>query len=521
MSATGAATLGLVILLGAVGSTLVEHLMNVEAHDTLSPESLPLFFSAYYAGVSVLVFTVQTAFVSPALSRFGLGLTMSSCCLVLGAGSFAALLFPGIILITAAYGSASVLYESMFRPAKDVFFTSVPRPEQRRFKLFFDLAPNRLGAALGAGLIALATALWVERLYAVVLVTAITCAGAGVAVASRLSRAYVRNLEESLLRRREGIELAEIGGFAMRSFPLSALTTLTSSPPRLSSALTTDIPSSVVEAAFDDPHLRAIRELRSRDFERVRAVLQAPGGVSELVQYVIPLLAFDPVAEDAVRALRLVAEEHVGALVDALLDPNQPFPVRRRLARAFSECTSQRAVDGLMAGLDDQRFEVRFQCGRSLASILRRNPRIRIDGERIFGNVLREIAVGRPVWEARRLLDGVDGEVDSFADEFLKDRAGQGLAHVFRLLSLVLPAQPLETAYRALHTEDRGLRGTALEYLEGVLPAAIYDGLSSFIGVTPAAPGMTRSRDEILSDLLGSDHKIRVKLEELRRRAQT
>ena len=50
-------------------------------------------------------------------------------------------------------------------------------------------------------------------------------------------------------------------------------------------------------------------------------------------------------------------------------------------------------------------------------------------------------------------------------------RAGQSLAHVFTLLSLVLPSQPLQIAFRSLHSQNSRLRGTALEYLEGVLPA--------------------------------------------------
>ena len=207
-------------------------------------------------------------------------------------------------------------------------------------------------------------------------------------------------------------------------------------------------------------------------------VLRAEEGLpATLVPHVIPLLAWDPVAEDAVRALRKVAEERVGELIDALLDPNQPFAVRRRLARVFSVCVSQRAADGLLLGLDDLRFEVRFQCGRSLAAILEKNPRDPHRRASASSTVVRrEVAVGRPVWESHRLLDRVD-EPDrrSFVDEFVKDRAGQSLAHVFTLLSLVLPAEPLQIAFRGLHTDDPNLRGTALEYLEGVLPPAIRD----------------------------------------------
>src|SRR5688572_28043830 len=113
----------------------------------------------------------------------------------------------------------------------------------------------------------------------------------------------------------------------------------------------------------------------------------------------IPLLAWDPVAEVALRALQGIAEERVGELIDALLDPNQPFAVRRRLARVFSVCVSQRAADGLLLGLEYLRFEFRFHCGRSLSAVVEKNGLLRIDQERVFGLIRREVTVGRPVWE--------------------------------------------------------------------------------------------------------------------------
>jgi hypothetical protein len=132
--------------------------------------------------------------------------------------------------------------------------------------------------------------------------------------------------------------------------------------------------------------------------------------------------------------------------------------------------------------------------------------------------VRREVAVGRPVWESHRLLDRVDEEERSFVDEFLKDRASQSLAHAFTLLALVLPTTPLQIAFRGLHTNDQALRGTALEYLEGVLPPDIRDRLWPFLGDRPVRRTQGRSRDEILADLLRSNESIMINLEELRKR---
>jgi hypothetical protein len=182
---------------------------------------------------------------------------------------------------------------------------------------------------------------------------------------------------------------------------------------------------------------------------------------------------------------------------------------------------SQRAIDGLLLGLDDLRFEVRFHCGRSLAAIVEKNPRVRIDKARVLAVVHREVAVGRPVWEGRQVLDGVadTGDGRSFLEELVSDRASQSLAHVFTLLSLVLPTEPLRIAFWGLHTTDQGLRGTALEYLDGVLPPDIRERLWPFLEDRRATRGATRPREEIVADLLRANQSIMLNIEELKRRA--
>ncbi|HET9942719.1 MAG TPA: hypothetical protein VFR05_05225, partial [Terriglobia bacterium] len=62
------------------------------------------------------------------------------------------------------------------------------------------------------------------------------------------------------------------------------------------------------------------------------------------------------------------------------------------------------------------------------------------------------------------------------------------LEHIFRLLSLCLPREPLQVAFQALHADNVNLRGTALEYLESILPLDIREGLWRFFEETRAAP---------------------------------
>jgi hypothetical protein len=278
--------------------------------------------------------------------------------------------------------------------------------------------------------------------------------------------------------------------------------------------------TSSAAAALDAETLR-ILALRSRDADRVRRALESDEELPPaLVPHVIPLLAWDLVADDAVRVLRQVAPRHVGELVDALVDPTRDFAIRRRLARVFSVCSTQRAADGLVLGLDDLRFEVRYQCARSLAAVVHRNPEIRIEPRVIFEVVEREVAVGRPVWESNRLLHALDSQEEHvFVDEFVKDRGGRSLAHVFTLLSLVFPPETLQIAYRGLQSTDRNLRGTALEYLESVLPPSIRTRLWPFVEDTRPSSRPARPREEILADLVRSNESIMLNIEALKRQA--
>jgi ATP:ADP antiporter, AAA family len=509
--------LAALVLLGTIGATLADYVFKAQAVDTFGRgESLLRFFALYYAGVSLLSFIVQTTSSALALERLGLGLTASTPSLALTAGGLAGLALPGLPGALLARTGESVFRGSLFRTGYEIFYTPIAADDKRAAKSIIDVGFDRLGDAVGGGLIRLLLLLPATQQYSVMLLAAIACSVVAIIVARRLSQGYIQTLERSLLDRAVELDLSDVEDITTRTAVLRTLRTpFTAGLTRdRTTATTMEVPVPV-----GDPEVMEILSLKSRNRERVLSVLRDEEGLpAPLIPHVIPLLAWDPVAEDAVRALRKVAEERVGELIDALLDPNQPFAVRRRLARVFSVCVSQRAVDGLLLGLEDMRFEVRFQCGRSIASIVEKNPRVRIDKERVFDVVRKEVAVGRPVWQSHRLLDTVDTEQRSFVDEFLKDRAGQSLAHVFTLLSLVLPTAPLQIAYRGLHTDDPKLRGTALEYLEGVLPQDLSQRLWPFLGRDQQAPPDARPRDEILADLLRSNESIMLNLEELRRR---
>ena len=100
----------------------------------------------------------------------------------------------------------------------------------------------------------------------------------------------------------------------------------------------------------------------------------------------------------------------------------------------------------------------------------------------------------------------------------MRDRAGTSLAHVFTLLALVLPREPLQIAFRSLQTDDQQLQGTALEYLDGILPARIRERLWSYLEQRPTVRS-ARPREEVIAELLRSHRSIIINLESLHQRS--
>jgi hypothetical protein len=277
---------------------------------------------------------------------------------------------------------------------------------------------------------------------------------AGIWNSQRLHNGYVKALEKNLLNQSIHLEISDIRDSTTRAAVMQTLGNLipAAEPPKAPSLAARAAPKA------KDPVLQRVADLRSEDAEIVRSGLQQPLD-NLLAAHAISLLAWNAVADDAVRALQQIAPAITGQLVDALLDPSQEFSVRRRVPRVLAVSDSRRAFDGLTRALFDKRFEVRFQAGRAMAQIQDRCPEVMVDRGSIVKAVLQELSVDREVWDSRSIIDPDEQELSSVSFE-----------HLFRLLSLILPRDPLKIAYRGLRSGDERLKGMALEYLESVLP---------------------------------------------------
>ena len=381
--------LAALVLLGSTSAALLDYLFKARAVEAIGTgDQLLRFFALYYAAISLLTVTLQIVSSRTVLERFGLALTTSTPSIALLAGSIGGLVTPGFGSLVIARAGESIFRGSWFRAGYELFYTPIPAAEKRAVKSIVDVSVDRLGDAVGGGLVRLGRAS--RSCHAFVCNSVDGDCELG-------SRDLRRKPAESLVRANAWHEPGAAGARSRSSRHRRTLTRRMLLKVRSARPLSPAMPADEVDDA---------QALREGNRERSVAVLSREEGLSVgLVSHVIPLLA-GPLSDYAVFALRKVAEERVGQLTDALLDPSVDYKIRRQIARALSVGVSQRAADALVLALDDERFDVRFQSARSVAAILERNPRIRIDRERILDVVLRETAVGRPVWTSRRLLDG-------------------------------------------------------------------------------------------------------------------
>jgi ATP:ADP antiporter, AAA family len=450
-------SLALIIVLTTLSGGLLDFVFKARAVAAYhGGPDLVRFFAVFYTGIGVITFLVQIGLSRASLEKMGLAGTIGSLPFAVAVGGFGALI-PGVWSATFARASEAVLRSSLFRSGYELFFAAVPQRERRRVKPLLDIGFDRLGDILGGALITVFLLAGSVVATPLMLVVAAAAGIIGLLLSRQLHHGYVDALENNLLNQSIHIELSDIRDSTTRSAVLRTL----SNGIRIPETKDRPAPPIATQPKVVDPVLNRVSALRSNNPESVRAALRQPLDAT-LAAHVITLLAWDEVAEGAVTALQKTAPSIIGQLVDGLLDPLQEFAVRRRIPRVLSVTDSQRAFDGLVQGLFDHRFEVRFQSGRALAQIQDRATAINADHSLITQAVLRELSVEKGVWESRSLIDAQDHKPSNVSSE-----------HVFRLLSLILPKEPLRIAYRGLYSEDERWKGMALEYLETVLPEEV------------------------------------------------
>jgi ATP:ADP antiporter, AAA family len=494
--------LAVLVLLGTISAGMIDYVFKAESAARLADkETLLRFFAMFYAITGVVTFVIQTLISSAALERFGLAKTVGMMPLSVVAGGLGALLFPGLVSTAIARGSESIFRGSLFRSGYELFYAPIPADEKRAAKPILDVGFDRLGDAAAGGAVKLILFLAPAMAVNIILSLAILVGLAGLWIALQLQEAYRDVLERNLIGRRASLRAEE----QMNPSILASAVLTQASFVALGDESVAPVGKPSPKPATDTNEFGpTIEALCSGEPSRVFAVLARWNEPPvHMVAHVIPLLSSTTIYPEALRVLRSGAKKNTGQLIDALVSPETPEPVRRRLPRVLSHCRTQRCLDGLMYGLEDESFDVRQSCGRALASLHRAVPKLRIDNELVLEVVAREASLGRTVWEAFRdsrgdKLDGAGG----LAQTLLENAGSQVLDHIFKILTLVIPWEPLQVAFYGLHTNDTHLRGTALEYLEGVLPAPVRAELWPYLEDDQVKERPRMSSDAALKELL-------------------
>jgi hypothetical protein len=137
------------------------------------------------------------------------------------------------------------------------------------------------------------------------------------------------------------------------------------------------------------------------------------------------------------------------------------------------------AAWGLWRALLDPSFDVRYRSGAVLARLAAAGH-LEVAADEVFGLVKRELLADGHALARQCVLDDLAAAAEARADDEV-ERAGTGLEHIFTVLGLALPPEPLRIALHAVQTDDPELRGTALEYLESILPPDVRAQLWPFL----------------------------------------
>ena len=494
------------VALVAIGEALIEYVFNSSAaaahHDG---RSLLRFFAIFHTGTGLAAFMLQTALARRTLARIGPGGTIALLPVTMLIGAATAFRVPALWSSVVLRGGEATLANSLYRSGYELFYAPIPPEHKRATKTIVDVGLDRVGQAIGGALtmLALLAAPTTSRQLLLSMIVAIAL---GLLLVSRvLTRGYVAALAASLKAAEE--ETQE------DARPDPKLTAVPSPPARPVS----DERWGAESAAL----VRDAEALSSGDVARALSVLQRrePADV-RLGAHAVPLLAVDELAPTVIGFLRAIGDRITGGLIDALLDPTAPLHVRRRIPLVLRGCPSQRGADGLLLGLDDESFEVRYQCGLALLRIVEKVPTITVPEGPVIGAVLREVARDKATWESRLELESRAEDDDEFVymDAYLRLRTSRGLQFVFALLAACGEREPMMMAFRALSTDDDDMRGTALEYLENVLPDDVREALWPFLGEQRAFhTGARRERTTVAKQLLASSEAIASLLERMRK----
>ena len=475
--------MALLALLVATTAAVLDYILKSSASSTLADEDLITFFAYFYTAVGLGTFLLQSAVGNRALRWLGLGGTMLAWPLSILITGGAALFLRTLVTATIMRASANLLYNSFFRAGFELLYTPISPANKRTGKVLIDVGADRSGDLLG-GLLVMIILFIPVATDSILLISALILAIACMILILVLHRGYVKQLADNLRNGNLRVEELEV----VDATTAYTVATTQTSIERDQLLREIELYSHREKPPTSDPPIlpigdldvvtESIVELRSGDESRIKRVLSSSTMTEALLPHTIPLLSDERVLREALRALRKMASTGAGQLVDALLNPSQHPLVRRRLPLVLAQSESPLAVHGLMMGLDDLDQNVRLRCAQGLETIRKRHPHLVISDERLLAIVERE-------------ANALSGSYVDLNTPGSGDLDRERVQLLFFLFGALFDPEAIDLCARALQSGDRNLEGTALEYLENVVPLEIWESLQPVL-----APGRKRSKKQ-------------------------
>ena len=476
--------IGAFVALSTLASSVVDFAFKARAMERFtSPEALIKFFAVFYSATSFASFVVQATITPRLLDRNGLGVGLGTHPAVLASAGLVSLLLPGLAAQALLRGADGALVVSLSRSAYEPLYTPIAPAKKRAAKGVIDVLVNRAGDGLGSALAWGLVVLWPSRAVWWADALVVAAALAALAIALELRKGYIAELAQSL---RSGAVVLDEAGVQDQTTRLTLSRTMNDlNRERLlaeierqrarDNAAAPPHPE-LPELTGAPPQAQLVAELLSGEPARLSHALRAAS--AEHTAFIIPLLSRADVGEQAMQALGRFAPRIIGQLADALLDVEGASPtVRRRLARVITSSKGPSAATALAAALGDPDFDVRRQLVRGLEELSESGVGASLERTSALATAAREL--GNP-----------SGATDP-----------ERVEHVLRLLGLVFDREAFRLARAALGHSDEKLRGTALEYLDNVLPTPIKTALFAALPPVRSRPSSPRVEHELLDEL--------------------
>ena len=400
---------------------------------------------------------------------------------------------------------------SFFRASFETLYTPLPPAEKRPTKTIVDVAADRLGDIVGGTFLLGLLAGIPGASPVTVTLAAVIFAFVSLALATKVYAGYVAQLAANL---HEGADQARVNGIddaALHDATARALNAdrellaarvreqkigkSRDPAPGFLTELALPVGSAVPRVEPSNQLAATITDLCSGDIARIRATLRGEFMDVRLAPFLIALLEVDELAKDITTELHWLVPRCPGLLADALLDPDIALRARQRLPAVLEVSHSPRALLALELGLSDSEANVRWACARAIARMHARNTDITFPAATIDKLVRSEFAAD----------PGYDAALRPPRDSLR--RLTPAVEHVFTLLSLVHDRDAIKLCLRALYSRDSSLRGSALEYLDNILPDDIRDGLWIYLGLETDVAAEQASSGKIIGELLNDMRK--------------